>query len=85
MDKNLECKSTEIINSCPICNSEIKSRPESGTHAFTIIYECGTEIDYPIGHDGASYGASCNGKIKRFVMPKIKITNEMRESMKGLL
>jgi hypothetical protein len=85
MDKFLECKSSEIFDRCPICTSKIESRPQAGTHAFTIIYECGTEIDYPIGHDGASYGATCTGEIERFDMSKIKVTKEMVKKMRKIL
>ena len=68
----LECNSDELIDECPICKANKKHEgewPQAGTHVFTVIYECNTEIDYPIGHDGADYGVTCDGKIKRFVMP----------------
>lgn len=82
MEVHLECKSTETFLLCPICSSKISDKPEPGTHAFTFVYECGTEIDYPMGCDGAMYGATCTGEIKRFVMPEVKITDEMREAMR---
>jgi len=66
MDTYLEIDKYETFKACPICGSGIANRPESGTHAFTIVYVCGTEIDYPIGQDGALYGKTCDGRIKRF-------------------
>ena len=71
-NKHLECKKHDTIELCPICNSMKKPHsewPEMGTHAFTIPYDCGTEIDYPIGSNGAMYGVSCDGQVKRFVQP----------------
>lgn len=73
-NQHLECPKHDTLDVCPICNSLQKPRsewPESGTHAFTIPYECGTEIDYPIGSNGAMYGVSCNGEVKRFTQPEI--------------
>lgn len=69
MNDFLDCKSNETIKVCPICGQlpvADELQPESGTHAFTIIFKCSTEIDFPIGHDGAFFGRTCNGKIKRF-------------------
>lgn len=69
MDDFLDCKGTETIEECPICGQlpiPEELQPEAGTHAFTIIYKCSTEIDFPIGYDGAVFGATCDGKIKRF-------------------
>ena len=58
-----------VYNVCPICEAErTNEQPEYSLHAFTLIYECGTEIDYPIGHIGAMYGASCDGKVKRTII-----------------
>lgn len=70
----LKCPSNETISNCPICDSDqIPSDdwPQAGTHIFTIPYKCGTEIDYPIGHEGATYGSTCDGKVKRYVLPEI--------------
>lgn len=78
--KYLECPKYETIELCPICGSEQKEQsewPQSGTHVFTIPYECGTELDYPIGHEGATFGVTCDGNVKRYVMPEI--TDEIRE------
>ena len=51
---------------CPICDADQKiKQPEPSLHAFTLIYECGTEVDYPLGQVGASFGVSCDGKVKR--------------------
>jgi len=66
--KHLKCKKTETIELCPICNCfpiEEDMQPQAGTHMFTRVYECLTEIDFPIGYDGAEYGVTCNGEIKR--------------------
>ena len=82
MSEFLDCPKDETIELCPICNSPKKPTdewPESGTHIFTIPYECGTEIDYPIGYEGASYGATCDGKVKKYTMPKI--TKEEKEKL----
>ena len=58
-----------VYNTCPICDAKrTEEQPEYSMHAFTLIYECGTEIDYPIGHVGAMYGASCDGKFKRITI-----------------
>jgi len=73
--KNLKCDKGTTIGVCPICKSnqmDDKYWPVSGTHVFTIPYECGTEIDYPIGHNGAQYGVTCDKMVKRFVMPSVK-------------
>ena len=75
----LDCKKEDVITRCPICNSGLKmNQPDSGTHITTREYACGTEIDYPIGHDGATYGATCDGEIKRFVMPEISEATRKR-------
>jgi len=81
--KHLKCKKTETIELCPICNSfpiEEDMQPQAGTHMFTRVYECLTEIDFPIGYDGAEYGVTCNGEIKRFEMPEVnKISNAEKQ------
>ena len=67
-NKHLRCHKNQTIELCPLCNSLQKPKdewPESGTHVFTIPYECGTQIDFPIGHNGATYGVTCDGEIKR--------------------
>ncbi len=62
-----------VYETCPLCESEQNiDQPTYGTHAFTICYGCGSEIDYPIGYKGASWGVSCDGKHKRFKMPEIR-------------
>lgn len=71
---HLECPKNDTIELCPICNSMKKPQsewPEGGTHAFTIPYECGTEIDYPIGHNGALYGVTCTGEVQRYKQPEL--------------
>lgn len=76
----LECKSTETIKECPICGALPKHQdewPESGTHAFTIPYNCGTEIDFPMGHDGATMGVSCDGKHERTVLDFTKLVKTL--------
>ena len=68
----LSCSKDKIIEHCPICNaisSDKETQPQAGTHVFTIIYACGTEIDYPIGHEGVSLGKTCDNTITRFVLP----------------
>lgn len=84
----LDCKKDETIEVCPICGAEQvndQQWPQSGTHAFTIPYECGTEIDYPIGYDGATYGVSCNGEVKRITLPKLSdFTPEQIEKIKNI-
>jgi len=85
----LECSKNDIILVCPICKAERKDEdewPEGGTHAFTIPYECGTEIDYPIGYDGASYGVKCDGSLKRFEMPDVsKMSEEKKKILREIL
>ena len=74
MDDFIECGRLEIIPKCPICDKGLQKdskQPEYGTHVFTKVYKCGTEIDYPMGNSGARYGVSCDNRFKRFVMPKI--------------
>ena len=76
----LENSKEETIFNCPICGSiqiSCHDWPEPSLHGFTVPHLCGTEIDYPIGHDGATYGCTCDGEIKRFVMPEI--SEETRE------
>ena len=80
---HLKCKKNEMIELCPICNSLQKSQdeqPQMGTHVFTIVFECGTEIDFPIGYDGAEYGVTCTGEVKRFDMEDM--LNRMSNSKK---
>jgi len=40
---------------CPICNKgkalPNEKQPQPGTHAYTIVYDCGTKIDYAYGYD----------------------------------
>jgi len=86
----LECPKNGNIEKCPICNSmqvAYHKWPESGTHVFTIPYECGTEIDYPMGHHGCSFGVKCDGTLKRFEMPEIPkvLPDETKETLYDLL
>ena len=41
-----------MIN-CPICDTGImlpdEEQPQAGTHAYTVVYDCGTEVDYTYG------------------------------------
>ena len=50
---------------CPICNKPPlpeNQQPQLGTHAYTTIYECGTEIDRAFGseEDEWDYSQKCN-------------------------
>ena len=89
MTEFLECSKNEAIDQCPICNADMLDDmywPQAGTHAFTIPYECGTEIDYPIGYDGASYGVKCDGSLKRFEMPDVsKMSEEKKKILREIL
>lgn len=64
-----------VFELCPICGAgrePEEKQPQSGTHAFTMIHKCGTEVDYPIGQIGASFGATCDGKVKRIDYSKMQ-------------
>ncbi len=60
------------VKKCPICESGSllpdEKQPQSGTHAYTLIYSCGTEIDYAYSDnknsDGSVSHKCTNGKKK---------------------
>lgn len=61
---------------CPICNSnEIASdkQPQPSMHAFTIIFECGTEIVQAFYSEINDYvfEVKCDGTLKRFDMDEL--------------
>ena len=85
---HLKLKKTEMIHECPICNSlpvpEVE-QPQAGTHVFTRVFSCSTEIDFPIGYDGAEYGVTCTGEVKRFEMPDIsKMSDAQRQKLQKI-
>ena len=86
---HLKLKKNEMIHECPICGSlqvEEEKQPQSGTHMFTRAFNCGTEIDFPIGYDGAEYGVTCTGEIKRFELPDFRtMSNAEKQRMKDIL
>lgn len=84
---SLDCPRDEIIECCPICGADklpTDEWPQSGTHCFTVPYTCGTELVYAYGHDGASYGVSCDGEYKKYVPPTVtpEMVREFREKYK---
>lgn len=84
-NKHLRCHKNSTIDECPICASQPIAQdlqPQSGTHVFTKVYECGTEIDFPIGYNGAEYGVSCNGEVKRRDFDKESIEKYLKNKDK---
>jgi len=55
---------------CPVCNKDTQlpddDQPQSGTHAYTIKFSCGTELDcaYDADIDEYSFGQKCNEERK---------------------
>lgn len=48
---------------CPICGKpevEEDKQPQPGTHIITLVYECGTEVDYPLGSDDYVVSKRCD-------------------------
>jgi len=56
-------------NKCPICNTGERlpnnKQPESSLHAFTILYDCGSEIIYPLGTDEIMIEIDCTTLITK--------------------
>ncbi len=41
------------LTTCPYCGAEqLPDLPYPGLHAFTLLYECGTDLTVLIGYDG---------------------------------
>ena len=63
---------------CPVCNEGTilpdDQQPQPGTHAYTIVFDCGTEIDYAYGDDNPED-----------VEPSHKCTDGKKQSMKEML
>ncbi len=60
-----------LYTNCPICGSILTPSdtwPQSGTHVFTKVFECGTEVDCAISEGPEEVGSTCDGSIKRFDM-----------------
>jgi len=85
----LSCEKDSIIDNCPICGSNPipeKQWPQPGLHAFTIPYECGTYIDYVIGHSGASYNKRCdNILIQSKEATVVKLNDSQKEEIRRIL
>ena len=41
-----------IKMNCPVCNmDQSPTQPQSGTHAYTTVYQCGAQYTYIVGDD----------------------------------
>lgn len=57
---------------CPICNApESYEQPQSGTHCYTTVFTCGTEIDACYGSDEWEYSQRCDEPRRRSFMDKL--------------
>lgn len=62
MSEFLEIAKNKIFTTCPNCGAPHKPKevwPEGSLHAFSVPYECGAVIAYPIGYDGAVWIEEC--------------------------
>ncbi len=58
---------------CPICErKEKKEQPQSGTHCYTTVFECGTELDFIIGEEGYEFSQRCDQPRKRSFMEQLQ-------------
>jgi hypothetical protein len=56
-----------MIN-CPICHNGVilpdDEQPQSGTHMYTVVYDCGTEIDCSYGDTKEEISYKCTDSKK---------------------
>jgi len=62
---------------CPICNKgrvlPDEKQPQPGTHAYTIVYDCGTKIDHAFSHDYKEISVKCTDeKINTIKAPTLQ-------------
>jgi len=68
---------------CPICGTDKiqeSKQPPSGTHVFTVIYECGSEVDFPIGSNEFIISKRCD-EINDSLFPEIDYVDHKLESI----
>ena len=62
---------------CPYCKSGIplpdNEQPQAGTHAFTIVYDCGTEYDFGFGEAEGILSHKCTDGKKVSMEESIKL------------
>ena len=69
---------------CPICNKPPlpdEEQPQSGTHGYTTVYDCGTKIDraFDAEEDDWDYSQKCNEAHK---LRGVELIDEMMEKKK---
>lgn len=71
-------------NICPICGAlPSENQPYPGTHGYTVLFECGTEIDRAYGYeDYESFSQKCDQPRKltnKEIMDKIIASDKKRK------
>ena len=79
-----------MIN-CPICDTGIvlpdEEQPQSGTHAYTVVYDCGTEVDYAysdVDYEEITHKCSDGKKISLDARLEEMIVNKKKKEFSEL-
>lgn len=64
---------------CPICGEkESKNQPQSGTHCYTTVFECGTELDFIYNDpDYQEFSQRCDQPHKRSFMEELMYPDKL--------
>jgi len=68
---------------CPICGKpkmEEDKQPQPGTHIITVIYECGSELNYPLGSNEFIISKRCD-EVYDSWFPEIDYVDHKLESI----
>ena len=68
---------------CPICGKpemEEDKQPQPGTHIITVIYECGSKLDYPLGSNEFIISKRCD-ELHDSWFPEIDYVDHKLESI----
>ena len=73
---------------CPICKLDnelpLEEQPQPGTHAYTIVFQCGTEIDFPISETNLDNDGSPSKRCDD-LKEKISVEDLAEKSMSDII